>query len=111
MAQRHVGDQPFVVLLGDDIMRPGSPLLSDMITNYEETGASTVALMEVDPEDISAYGCAAPDQQDGNRCHIVDVVEKPKMEDAPSNLAIVGTIPLHPGHLRVADPCRPRCGR
>ncbi len=90
VAAKHVGDHPFVVLLGDDIMRKESTLLSDMIANYERTGASTVALMQVAPDDISAYGCAAPDSRDGNVCSIVDVVEKPKPEDAPSNLAIVG---------------------
>ena len=90
VARKHVGENPFVVLLGDDIMHHESHLLADMITNYEQTGASTVALMEVRPEEISAYGCAAPERRDGDRCHIVDVVEKPKAEDAPSNLAIVG---------------------
>ena len=90
VARKHVGDQPFVVLLGDDIMHKDSHLLSNMIDNYIETGASTVALMEVQPSEISAYGCAAPEGRDGDKCRIVDVVEKPKPEDAPSNLAIVG---------------------
>lgn len=90
VAQKHVGDEPFVVMLGDDIMHERSHLLSDMIANYRFTGASTVALMEVQPSEISAYGCAAPENRDRSTCRIVDVVEKPKPEDAPSNLAIVG---------------------
>jgi UTP--glucose-1-phosphate uridylyltransferase len=90
VARKHVGDHPFVVLLGDDIMHHDSNVLTDMIANYEATGASTVALMEVAPEDISAYGCAAPEDRRDNICDIVDVVEKPKPEIAPSNLAIVG---------------------
>lgn len=90
VAAKHVGDNPFVVLLGDDIMHSRSTLLADMIRNFDATGASTVALMEVPPEEISAYGCAAPESRSGNVCSIVDVVEKPKAADAPSNLAIVG---------------------
>ena len=97
VARKHVGDQPFVVLLGDDIMHKDSHLLEHMIENYNQTGASTVALMEVSPEDISAYGCAASEDRDGDRCRIVDVVEKPKAEDAPSNLAIVGRYLFTPG--------------
>ena len=90
VARKHVGDNPFVVLLGDDIMHQRSHLLQDMIHTYETTGCSTVALMEVEPSAISAYGCAAPEDRNGPLCNIVDVVEKPKPEDAPSNLAIVG---------------------
>ncbi|HBX77794.1 MAG TPA: UTP--glucose-1-phosphate uridylyltransferase [Acidimicrobiaceae bacterium] len=90
VARKHVGDNPFVVLLGDDIMHKDSTLLKDMVANYGEVQKSTIALMEVAPEEISAYGCAAVDNRNGNLCNIVDVVEKPKQEDAPSNLAIVG---------------------
>jgi UTP--glucose-1-phosphate uridylyltransferase len=97
VARKHVGGEPFVVLLGDDIMHHDSHLLRNMIANYENTGASTVALMEVSPEDISSYGCAAPEDRHGNLCRIVDVVEKPKAEDAPSNLAIVGRYLFTPG--------------
>jgi len=97
VAAKHVGDNPFVVLLGDDIMHQDSMLLRDMIANYEATGASTVALMEVPPSEISAYGCAAPEDRHGAICKIVDVVEKPKPEDAPSNLAIVGRYLFTPG--------------
>ena len=110
VARRHVGNEPFVVMLGDDIMVPGSPLLGDMIANYEETGASTVALMAVDPADISAYGCAAVENRDGDRCHIVDVVEKPKPEDAPSNLAIVGRYLFTPAIFETLEHVEPGVG-
>ena len=103
VARKHVGDNPFVVLLGDDIMHHDTPLLRDMISNYEETGASTVALMEVEPADIKSYGCAAPSTRDGNRCTIVDVVEKPQPEDAPSNLAIVGRYLFTPTIFEALD--------
>jgi UTP--glucose-1-phosphate uridylyltransferase len=90
VARKHVGDDPFVVMLGDDIMHKDSRLLPEMISNYRFSGASTVALMEVPDEEISSYGCAAVENRVANTCRIVDVVEKPKAEIAPSNLAIVG---------------------
>ena len=110
VARKHVGDQPFVVLLGDDIMHKDSHLLQHMIRNYGETGASTVALMEVPPSDISAYGCAAPEDRDGDTCRIVDVVEKPKAEDAPSNLAIVGRYLFTPGIFDCLEQVTPGVG-
>ena len=103
VARKHVGDNPFVVLLGDDIMHRRSTLLVDMIRTYEETGSSTVALMEGEPEAISAYGCAAQSNRDGALCDIVDVVEKPKAEDAPSNLAIVGRYLFTPTIFEALD--------
>jgi len=110
VAAKHVGNNPFVVLLGDDIMHHDSHLLRDMISNYEATGSSTVALMEVKPSEISSYGCAAPDQRDGDRCHIVDVVEKPRAEDAPSNLAIVGRYLFTPGIFEALRHVQPGVG-
>lgn len=103
VARKHVGDNPFVVLLGDDIMHHESPLLRNMVSNYANTGASTVALMQVPPQDISSYGCAAYDTRDGSTCNIIDVVEKPKPEDAPSNLAIVGRYLFTPGIFDALD--------
>ncbi len=110
MAAKHVGDHPFVVLLGDDIMHHNSTLLPDMIANYRATGASTVALMEVLPADISAYGCAAPEDRSATTCRIVDVVEKPKAEDAPSNLAIVGRYLFTPGIFEALSHVEPGVG-
>jgi UTP--glucose-1-phosphate uridylyltransferase len=110
VARKHVGDQPFVVLLGDDIMHHDSHLLADMIANYDDTGASTVALMAVPPEEISAYGCAAVEDRDGRRCRIVDVVEKPRPEVAPSNLAIVGRYLFTPAIFECLDHVTPGVG-
>ncbi|NLA36089.1 MAG: UTP--glucose-1-phosphate uridylyltransferase GalU [Actinobacteria bacterium] len=110
VARKHVGDNPFVVLLGDDIMHRQSTLLVDMIQTYEETGCSTVALMEVEPEAISAYGCAAPSNRSGALCDIVDVVEKPKVEDAPSNLAIVGRYLFTPTIFEALEHVTPGVG-
>ncbi len=110
VARKHVGDNPFVVLLGDDIMHSRATLLADMVANYQATGASTVALMEVEPDDISNYGCAAPEHRDGNTCTIVDVVEKPKPADAPSNLAIVGRYLFTPTIFECLEHVQPGVG-
>ena len=110
VARKHVGDHPFVVLLGDDIMHHDSHLLADMIANYEATGASTVALLEVPEDEISAYGCAAPEDRSGNTCRIVDVVEKPHPKDAPSNLAIVGRYLFSPAIFDCLDQVAPGVG-
>ena len=96
VARRHVGDNPFVVMLGDDIMVDDSGVLCGMIAAHESTGASVVALMEVPIEDIGAYGCAAVEEvdlEDGDASvlrRITDIVEKPAPADAPSNLAVMG---------------------
>ena len=96
VARRHVGDNPFVVMLGDDIMVDDSGVLCGMIAAHESTGASVVALMEVPIEEIGAYGCAAveeADLEDGDASvlrRITDIVEKPAPADAPSNLAVMG---------------------
>ncbi|QGG96096.1 UTP--glucose-1-phosphate uridylyltransferase GalU [Actinomarinicola tropica] len=92
VARRHVGDEPFAVLLGDDMMHPRSPLLREMIAATEERGTSTIALMRVPKEDVSKYGSAAVEPIEG-RDDLVAVrglVEKPPPEEAPSDLAVIG---------------------
>ena len=98
MAEQHVGTEPFAVLLGDDLIDPRDPLLATMIAVREELGGSVVALMEVPSEQIHLYGCAAVRAGSGDGAlagfddvvEVVDLVEKPPREEAPSNLAIIG---------------------
>ncbi len=90
VARKHVGDEPFVVMLGDDIMDEHSTVLPDMIKSFDEHGSSVVALMEVEPSAISSYGCAGVTARDGALCEITEIVEKPDPADAPSNLAVMG---------------------
>jgi UTP--glucose-1-phosphate uridylyltransferase len=90
-ARDHVGDDPFVVLLPDDLMHPASPLLADMIAAHERTGQSVVALKRFGPPDISLYGVAEPDGDAYQGVvRLKGMVEKPRPEDAPSDLAIMG---------------------
>jgi UTP--glucose-1-phosphate uridylyltransferase len=97
-ARWHVGDEPFAVLLGDDMIDERESLLERMLQVQQQRGGSVVALMEVPPEHVDRYGCAAIDESrsDGDVVTITGLVEKPSPEEAPSNLAIIGRYVLHP---------------
>ncbi|MFF8371429.1 UTP--glucose-1-phosphate uridylyltransferase GalU [Streptomyces lydicus] len=109
-AAPHVGDQPFAVLLGDDLIDPRDPLLARMVEIQEQHGGSVIALMEVDPAQIHLYGCAAATPTgDDDVVTVSDLVEKPDPAEAPSNLAIIGRYVLDPAVfevLRKTDPGR-----
>ena len=95
-AAEHVGDEPFAVLLGDDLTDPRDPLLARMIEVQREHGGSVVALLEVPRDQISLYGCAAVEAADGDVVRITGLVEKPAPEDAPSTYAVIGRYVLDP---------------
>jgi UTP--glucose-1-phosphate uridylyltransferase len=94
VARAHVGDEPFVVLVGDEIVprpRDGEPpLVENMISIFEDRKASVVTVMEVAPEDVSAYGIIDPEPVADELVKVKDMVEKPNPEDAPSNLGSRG---------------------
>lgn len=110
VARKHVGNEPFVVMLGDDIMDRESTVLTDMIKNFDEHQSSVVALMEVEPEMISSYGCAGVKDRDGSYCQITEVVEKPDTATAPSNLAVMGRYLLTPAIFEILDEQEPGFG-
>jgi UTP--glucose-1-phosphate uridylyltransferase len=110
MARRHVGDRSFAVLLGDDIMHPTSPVLASMIAASESRDASVLALKEVPPADISAYGAATVEPVEGALVKVLDVVEKPPMAEAPSNLAVIGRYVLTPAIFDAIDRITPGAG-
>ncbi len=110
-AKMHVGDQPFAVLLGDDIIDARDPLLSKMLTEQGERNASIVALMEVDPSQIHLYGAAAVEATDDpDVVRVTGLVEKPAAADAPSNLAIIGRYVLRPEVFDVLEHTAPGKG-
>src|SRR3954452_15929638 len=90
-AAQHVGDEPFAVLLGDDLIHPDESLLTKMIAVRERHGGSVLALMELDPEEVSLYGCAAiaPTAEDGV-VMVTDLVENPVPGQAPSRWILIG---------------------
>jgi UTP--glucose-1-phosphate uridylyltransferase len=96
-AADHVGDAPFAVLLGDDLIDADDHLLRRMLEVREEHGGSVIALMEVPAEDVSKYGCAAvAPTDDADVVTVTGLVEKPPVDQAPSNLVIVGRYVLDP---------------
>jgi len=95
-AAEHVGRQAFAVLLGDDLIDPRDPLLTRMVEVQAREGGSVVALMEVPPDAISMYGCAAVEPGGGDVVRVTGLVEKPAVDEAPSNLAIIGRYVLSP---------------
>ncbi|MER6346402.1 UTP--glucose-1-phosphate uridylyltransferase GalU [Streptomyces sp. NPDC001595] len=110
-ARRHVGDQPFAVLLGDDLIDPRESLLAEMLRVRDRYAGSVVALMEVPEEQIHRYGCAAvaPTGQDGV-VRVTGLVEKPDRRDAPSRYAVIGRYVLDPAVFPVLERVRPGRG-
>ena len=97
VAREHVGGQPFVVMLGDDIMHEKSGILEGMLAAHERTGGSILALKKVSQEEISLYGSAAAEPAGDNLVRVHDIVEKPSPEEAPSDLGVMGRYVLSPG--------------
>ena len=107
----HVGDNPFAVLLGDDLIDERDELLTRMIGVQRQTRSSVVALMEVDPSQVHLYGCAAVERTGlDDVVRVTGMVEKPDPEDAPSNLAVIGRYVLHPRIFYVLKETKPGRG-
>jgi UTP--glucose-1-phosphate uridylyltransferase len=98
MARDLVGDEPFAVMLGDDIIDNAVPCMKQMVEVFERFGDPVIAVYQVPRDEISAYGVidGVPDREDGRVYRIRDLVEKPAAEDAPSDLAIIGRYILTP---------------
>jgi len=110
-AAKHVGEEPFAVLLGDDLIDERDALLTRMVTESEQRSATVIALMEVDPAHISMYGCAQVEQTDDpDVVKVVGLVEKPSAEEAPSNLAIIGRYVLQPQVFGILERTAPGKG-
>lgn len=99
-ARRLVGNEPFAVILPDDVIGNDKPCLTQMIEAYEETGGNMVAAMDVPPEQASSYGLLDIARTNGRVLSVRGMVEKPKPEDAPSNTAVIGRYILTPPVLR-----------
>jgi UTP--glucose-1-phosphate uridylyltransferase len=101
-----VGNEPFAVILGDDVIDANPPALKQMIDVYERVGGPVLAVERVAPEDVSSYGVVALEEGEdlGRGVHrIKDLVEKPRREEAPSNLAIIGRYILTPDIFPALD--------
>jgi UTP--glucose-1-phosphate uridylyltransferase len=103
-----VGDEPFAVLLPDDLMVPGA--LKQMVTAYEELGGNIVLAEEVPRERTASYGIITPGEAKGRAVEVKGLVEKPKPEDAPSNLGVIGRYILQPEVMTALDQQEPGAG-
>ena len=100
-AKSFIGDEPFAVLLGDDVVvnKEGQPALKQLIDQYEQTSASVVGVQTVNKKDVSKYGIVEPSKSHpakGRLVKLTDMVEKPAVEKAPSQLAVLGRYVLTP---------------
>lgn len=95
-ARRLIGNEPFAVILPDDVIAAEKPCLQQMVEAYSETGGCMVAAMEVPPEKASAYGVLDVKEDMGSMVSVRGMVEKPSVETAPSNLAVIGRYILTP---------------
>ena len=99
-ARRLIADEPFAVMLPDDVIAAEKPCLQQMVEAYAETGGNMVAAMEVAPERTSSYGVLDLAEENGKMFKVKGMVEKPKTKDAPSNLAVIGRYILSPSVLK-----------
>lgn len=102
-ARNFIGDEPFAVLLGDDIVRNGTPCLKQLIEQYEETLSSVIGVQRVPEEETHRYGVIEPLNNRGQLYEVKSLVEKPPQGTAPSNLAIIGRYVLTPEIFRFLD--------
>jgi UTP--glucose-1-phosphate uridylyltransferase len=109
-AKEIIGDEPFVVLLGDDLVDAKVPCTKQMIDVYEKHDKSVVALNPVERDDISKFGICGGVELDSRCLELNKMVEKPKLEEAPSNLAIVGRYILKPKIFEYLQEAKPGKG-
>lgn len=111
-AKSFMGDEPFAVLLGDDVVyNPDRPALRQLMDVYEATGGSVLGCQNVPEEKVSAYGIVAGSQTDDERLmKVTDMVEKPAREDAPSRLAVLGRYIIKPQIFEILEHTKPGKG-
>lgn len=110
-ARSFVGNEPFAVMLGDDLMTDKEPLTKQLIDRYDETHASTIAVMKVPHEEVSKYGVIEPESEIvPGLINVKSFVEKPAIEDAPSDYAIIGRYVLTPEIFEILANLKPGAG-
>jgi UTP--glucose-1-phosphate uridylyltransferase len=109
-ARKFIGDEPFAVLLGDDILQSDPPGLKQMIDIYGQTQTSIIAVQEVPWEDVNKYGIISPAESLTSYKMIADLVEKPERNLAPSNLAVIGRYIIEPEIFAILENQEPGRG-
>lgn len=112
-AKQFIGNEPFAVMLGDDVVYPsgGKPALRQLMDVYEKTGATVLGVQEVPHDRVSSYGIvAARGTEDPRLFAVADMVEKPKMEEAPSDMAVLGRYVITPEIFNILEHTAPGAG-
>ncbi|NDV02850.1 UTP--glucose-1-phosphate uridylyltransferase GalU [Pseudoroseicyclus tamaricis] len=109
-AKRLVGDEPFAVILPDDVIAAEKPCLKQMVEAHQETGGCMVAAMEVPEDKASSYGLLDVEKNEGATMRVKGMVEKPPIEEAPSNLAVIGRYILTPQVMESLTHTKPGAG-
>lgn len=109
-AKSFIGNEPFAVLLGDDIVDSEKPCLRQMIEIYDEYKTTILGVQEVPKKDVYKYGIIDGNLVEDRIYKVNDLVEKPKVENAPSNIAILGRYIINPSILEVLDNTKPGSG-
>lgn len=102
-ARAFVGNDPFAIFLPDELMIGAPGCMKQMVDAYSEVGGNLISVLEVPREEVSSYGVIAPGKQDGALTEVTGLVEKPKIEDAPSNLIISGRYILQPEVMQTLE--------
>ena len=109
-AKELVGDEPFVVMLGDDLVAPETPCLPRMMEIYQQYGGSVLSLFQSPPEQISSFGIVSVEELEANVVKVTHLVEKPSPEEAPSDLAVAGRYILTPDIFALLEKTSPGSG-
>lgn len=109
-ARKFIGNEPFAVLLGDDIIQSDPPCLKQMIDLYDQTATTVIAAQEVPWEEVDKYGIVSPSPRTGPFQYIDDLMEKPDRDQAPSNLAVIGRYIITPEIFGILERCEPGRG-
>ncbi len=107
MARKHVGNEYFALLLGDDIILARKPCIKQLMEIHEKYGASIIAVQKVERKDVSKYGIVDYEEVEKGVYRIVDIVEKPSLEEAPSDMAVMGRYILHPSIFSFIEKTKP----
>ncbi|GIP32929.1 UTP--glucose-1-phosphate uridylyltransferase GalU [Paenibacillus sp. J2TS4] len=109
-ARKFIGDEPFALLLGDDVIDSNPPCIRQMMDLYEEAQTSIIAVQEVPWNEVDRYGIVSPSSRSTSVATIRDLVEKPDRDQAPSNLAVIGRYVIEPEVFSILETCKPGRG-
>ena len=111
-AKAFIGDEPFAVLLGDDIVYTGkgAPCLKQLIDQFDVKGKSILGVQRVEKNAVSKYGIVTPGSSEGRLHEVLSLVEKPKVDEAPSNIAVLGRYIITPEIFKYLETQTPGAG-